>query len=68
MFRYELRMHAQMRGLSVEAVREELAARPPLGRLASPQDVADVVLFLVSEKSGYMTGQSLNVSGGSLMS
>jgi len=39
----------------------------PLGRIGLPDDVARVVAFLVSEASGYMTGQALNVTGGQLM-
>jgi NAD(P)-dependent dehydrogenase (short-subunit alcohol dehydrogenase family) len=36
----------------------------PLGRYATPEDVANLVLFLVSEGAAYITGQSINVTGG----
>jgi NAD(P)-dependent dehydrogenase (short-subunit alcohol dehydrogenase family) len=36
----------------------------PLGRIAKPDDMADVVLFLVSNESRYMTGTTLHVNGG----
>jgi 3-oxoacyl-[acyl-carrier protein] reductase len=36
----------------------------PLGRLADPREVADVIAFLLSDSSSYMTGQSVNVTGG----
>lgn len=36
----------------------------PLGRLARPEDIADGCLFLVSEDSSYMTGQTLHINGG----
>ena len=36
----------------------------PMGRFGRPEDVAEVVLFLASEKAGYMTGQVLAVDGG----
>lgn len=43
------------------------ARRIPLGRLANPQELAEAVLFLVSEESGYITGQVIYVNGGDLM-
>ena len=43
------------------------SAMSPLGRCATPQDVADVALFLASDQAGYCTGQALNVSGGMVM-
>jgi NAD(P)-dependent dehydrogenase (short-subunit alcohol dehydrogenase family) len=36
----------------------------PMGRLATPEDVAGVVAFLVSPEAAYMTGQAINVTGG----
>ena len=42
----------------------QINARIPLGRLAEPVDVADAVEFLLSEKAGFITGQSLYVDGG----
>jgi NAD(P)-dependent dehydrogenase (short-subunit alcohol dehydrogenase family) len=39
----------------------------PLGRMETPQDVANVIGFLASSKSGYMTGQALSVDGGLVM-
>ncbi len=38
--------------------------RHPLGRLATPEDVAGVVAFLCSDEARFITGQSINVSGG----
>jgi 3-oxoacyl-[acyl-carrier protein] reductase len=45
--------------------RERVAARNPMGRVGFPADVADVVIFLLSDTSRYMTGQVLHVDGGS---
>jgi len=41
--------------------------RIPLGRVADPAEVAAVVVFLASERAGYMTGATLDVTGGMLM-
>lgn len=47
--------------------RERMTAATPLGRFASAGEVAQVVAFLASDESSYMTGQTLNVNGGSFM-
>lgn len=52
---------AEARGLPPAAERAHLI---PLGRLGTPADVADAVAFLISEQASYMTGQSINVTGG----
>lgn len=43
----------------------QLASRIPLGRMAYPTDIADVILFLLSDSSSFVTGQILVVNGGS---
>ncbi len=40
------------------------SAKSPLNRLAQPQDVANMALFLASEEGSYCTGQAMNVTGG----
>lgn len=45
--------------------RERMGARNPMGRVGFPADVADVVIFLLSDASRYMTGEVLHVDGGS---
>ena len=50
-----------------ENVRKQWAESIPLKRGGSPEDVANVCLFLASDMSGYVTGQTLSVCGGMLM-
>ncbi|MDP2681859.1 MAG: 3-oxoacyl-[acyl-carrier-protein] reductase [Deltaproteobacteria bacterium] len=50
-----------------EKVREGLAKQIPMGRLGAPEDVAEGVLFLVSDAANYITGQVLNINGGMYM-
>ncbi|CAB4833779.1 unannotated protein [freshwater metagenome] len=47
--------------------RASMTSATPIGRFASPAEIAEVVAFLASEQSSYMTGQTLNVNGGSFM-
>jgi 3-oxoacyl-[acyl-carrier protein] reductase len=49
------------------ATYENALRRHPLGRIAEPEDVADVVAFLCSDSARFVTGQSINVSGGSVI-
>ena len=50
-----------------EDVMEELAEQTPLGRNGQPEEVADVVYWLASERSRFITGQVLGVNGGFLI-
>ncbi len=50
-----------------EKVREELTSQIPLERLGSADDIANAVVFLASEASGYITGHVLAVNGGMYM-
>jgi 3-oxoacyl-[acyl-carrier protein] reductase len=45
---------------------DHLISQTPLGRLGQPQDIADVVAFLVGDDAHWMTGQNLQVNGGIL--
>jgi 3-oxoacyl-[acyl-carrier protein] reductase len=53
-----------MLGEVKDEVKAEYLKQIPLGRLGQPDDVANAVLFLASEESGYITGQVLPVTGG----
>jgi 3-oxoacyl-[acyl-carrier protein] reductase len=46
---------------------EVLAKLAPMGRMATPEDIVGPVLFLLSNASAYMTGQTLFVNGGAYM-
>jgi len=48
-------------------VKQEIAKNIPLKRMGTAQDVANVVKFLASDDSSYITGQVINVDGGMLM-
>lgn len=56
-----------IRGMTAEEIYAEDCSQVPLGRTAEVQDVANVVLFLASPLSSYMTGQAINVTGGMTM-
>ena len=46
---------------------EEVAARLPLKRLGEPEDIGDAALFLASDASSWITGQTLVADGGALV-
>lgn len=50
-----------------EDIRDSLVKNIPMGRLGTVQDIANIVIFLASEKSNYITGQVINVDGGMIM-
>lgn len=50
-----------------EDVKTEMLKQIPLGRFGDPKDIARTVIFLASEDSAYMTGQTLHVDGGMVM-
>ena len=50
-----------------EDIKENIISQTPLGRIASPEDITGPVLFLASDWSRFMTGQTLFVDGGMVM-
>ncbi|HEX4016085.1 MAG TPA: 3-oxoacyl-ACP reductase FabG [Frankiaceae bacterium] len=70
--RYGIRVNAVQPGLirttMIEAMKPEVVqsriAEIPLGRVGEPDEVAEVVLFLLSDRSSYMTGTVLEIGGG----
>src|SRR5438128_1782610 len=57
-------IRSKMAGISPEESLRRMIARIPLGRIASPDDVARAVAFFCSPQAEYVTGQALNVCGG----
>ncbi len=57
----------EMKSLSAPEMRERIAKTYPLRRLGRPEDVTGAVLFLASDAAGFITGQTLSVSGGYTM-
>ncbi len=60
-------IETQMTDVLKDEVKEEIAKQIPLKRMGTTQDVANVVKFLASEESSYITGQVIQVDGGMLM-
>ena len=58
---------AQPRGGNTEEELAAMAKTIPLGRMAQPEDIASVAVFLAGDESRHMTGQTLHVNGGLLM-
>jgi NAD(P)-dependent dehydrogenase (short-subunit alcohol dehydrogenase family) len=61
------REQGRLMGITPDDFTRQRAVTVPLGRMERPEDVANVIGFLVSSKSGYMTGQALSVDGGLVM-
>jgi NAD(P)-dependent dehydrogenase (short-subunit alcohol dehydrogenase family) len=59
--------YARKRNLQPEEVQPYLESRIPMGRLCTPEDVARTAVFLASDDAAYVTGQAINVSGGTVM-
>jgi 3-oxoacyl-[acyl-carrier protein] reductase len=50
-----------------DEAKKRLVEQIPLGRLGTPRDIADAVLFLAGDRAAYITGQVLHVNGGMYM-
>jgi NAD(P)-dependent dehydrogenase (short-subunit alcohol dehydrogenase family) len=59
--------YARKRNMKAEEVRPYLEGKIPMGRLCAPEDVAHAAVFLASDGAAYITGQAINVSGGTVM-
>tara|TARA_B100001109_G_scaffold90948_1_gene74057 strand:+ start:317 stop:1048 length:732 start_codon:yes stop_codon:yes gene_type:complete len=59
-----IRSGFSIRGLDPDKAIEELNETVPLGRIAEPDDISDVILFLASDEARYMCGSLVEVNGG----
>lgn len=60
-------IQSQMTDVLPEEIREKYLENIPLGRFGTPEDVANVVAFLASSDSDYVTGQVIHIDGGLVM-
>lgn len=60
-------IETQMTDVLKEEIKEEISKTIPLKRMGTVEDVANVVKFLASKDSSYITGQVINIDGGMLM-
>lgn len=58
-----LEAEARLTGLGIEATRAAAIRQIPIGRLADPQDVANLVAFIASDAASYLTGINISVDG-----
>jgi NAD(P)-dependent dehydrogenase (short-subunit alcohol dehydrogenase family) len=65
--RWRFDLEARILNSTTEDREREMIRTIPLGRLGSSAEVANLVAFLASSQSSYMTGQAINVTGGQLM-
>ncbi len=63
----EVEWEAHLRNLTPATVVADYISQTPLGRLEEPEDVADAIIFLASDLARFITGEALNVTGGTRM-
>lgn len=58
------RIRAERDGKTLESTMEEDATEVPLGRIGKPEEVADLIVFLLSDRASYLTGNVIQIDGG----
>ena len=61
------KQYARNQGITEAQVRQKYIDQVPMKRGCTYDDICNVVVFLASDQSGYMTGQAINVTGGQEM-
>ena len=61
-----LERQASDASITVEEAEARAIAGIPIGRMVEPDDIADLILFLVSNRAGAITGQTIGVEGGAV--
>jgi NAD(P)-dependent dehydrogenase (short-subunit alcohol dehydrogenase family) len=62
-----IRTGFEKRGFDPDKAIDELNTSVPLGRIAEPEDIADVVIFLASDQTRYLCGALIEANGGTLV-
>ncbi|MCF8125011.1 MAG: SDR family oxidoreductase, partial [Desulfotignum sp.] len=60
-------LEAQFFNTTIKEQEAKMCQTIPLGRIGNPEEVADLVAFLASNRSSYLTGQAVNICGGQIM-
>ena len=58
---------SDMTHILTEEIQKQILSQIPAGEMGTPEDIANAVLFLASDLSTYITGQTLTVDGGMVM-
>ena len=64
---WRFKLEADILDSTIEARKAEMLKSIPMGRLGTTAEIADLVAFLASDQSSYITGQAINITGGQLM-
>jgi len=59
-----LEVDAKAANISIEVARARSIEKMPLGRMATPEDIANIVLFVASDRASYLTGTTISADGG----
>jgi NAD(P)-dependent dehydrogenase (short-subunit alcohol dehydrogenase family) len=62
--RTELHRSGGMEAAAYEAFLERSRTTHPLGRVGQPEEVAELIAFLASDKAGWITGETVSIDGG----